>query len=212
MQLPLQYVVAPGTERPKGAELREIQQRCPGLEVITEIELHEARMAAERVMDREVMGRPFGDYVREGEPEVTFFYDDPTTGTPCRTRLDLWHPQAVFDLKTTRHATVPAFANSAVDMHYDLQAYMYCLADACIHGLPEARPFIFMSVESSRPHAVHVLRAGESFLANGRAKYERAIALVAACSATDHWPDNSTQDQLEIAPWQAFSCEQTACA
>jgi hypothetical protein len=63
--------------------------------------MHQARSLAQQVLDKPFKGRPFGCYVEEGVPEVTFFYSDPVTGVPCRARLDLWHPDLLFDLKTT---------------------------------------------------------------------------------------------------------------
>jgi hypothetical protein len=105
-RLPERYAVIPGTGRPSPGERREAQILHPGREILSEVELHEARIAAERVLLRQVRGRPFQEFVREGLPEVTFFFQDPVTNLACRARIDLWHPEAVFDLKTTRHAEV----------------------------------------------------------------------------------------------------------
>ena len=197
-------VVAAAGERLTPAERQEARALYPGLQVLTEVELHQARQVADRVLQRSVRGRPFYRYVQEGQAELTFFYDDPVTGLACRTRVDLWHPDALFDLKTTRHATVAEFARAGIALHYDLQAYMYCLADAMFHGRDSARDFVFLAVQSSQPHPVHLLAAGETFMANGQAKYSRAIALLKACMQTGYWPDNSADEVLEIEPWQAW--------
>lgn len=203
-RLPQHYAIIPGSGRPSPGERREAQILHPGLEILSEVELHEARIAAERVLDRRVRGRAFHDFVREGLPEVTFFYQDPVTNLPCRARFDLWHPEAIFDLKTTRHAEIADFSKACVTLHYDMQAYMYCVADARFEARESAREFIFMAVQSEAPHPVHVLTAGESFMANGEAKYVRAMSLVHSCTAADYWPDNSSDAILEIQPWQAF--------
>lgn len=203
-RLPENYAVIPGTGRPSAAERREAQITYPGRRILSEVELQEARIAAERVLQRQVRGRPFHKFVEEGLAEVSFFYRDPVTNVPCRSRMDLWHPEAIFDLKTTRHARVSEFSRACVAMDYDLQAYMYCLADAQFDGRDCARDFIFLGVQSELPHPVHVLAAGSSFMANGEAKYVRAMSLLRACGDTDYWPDGSSDGTLEIEPWQAY--------
>jgi exodeoxyribonuclease VIII len=211
-QLPFRYAVIPGSARPSAAERREAQALYPGLQILTEVQLHEARIAAEKVMHRQVRGRPFQRFVEEGLREVTFFYRDPVTELPCRVRMDLWHPDAIFDLKTTRHIEVADFSRACLALHYDLQAYMYCLADARFEGRDCARDFVFLAVQSERPHPVHVLASGASFMANGEAKYVRAMAHMRACAETDFWPDNSTDGTLEILPWQAFEASASSRA
>jgi hypothetical protein len=210
-QLPYRYAVIPGSgRRPSAGERREAQAFYPGLHILTEAELHEARIAAEKAMERQVRGRPFQRFVEEGLREVTFFYRDPVAELPCRVRMDLWHPDAIFDLKTTRHALLGDFSRACLALHYDLQAYMYCLADARFDGRDCARDFVFLAVQGEPPHPVHVLAAGSSFMANGEAKYVRALSLLRACSETDYWPDNSAEGTLEILPWQAFEAVDVA--
>lgn len=48
------------------------------------------------------------------------------------------------------------------------------------------------------------MTAGASFMANGETKYVMAISLLGARTASDCWPDNSTDGVLEVLPWQAF--------
>lgn len=201
---PHHYAVIPGTGRPSAAERREAQEFSPGRRILSEVELHEARLAAEQVMHRQVRGRPFHRFLEEGLPEATFYYEDPVTQVRCKVRMDLWHPELIFDLKTTRHPTSEAFSRACIALHYDMQAYMYCLADARFRGSDQAREFVFLGVQSDAPHPVHVMSAGASFMANGEAKYVRAISLLRACAASDYWPDNSTDGVLEVLPWQAF--------
>lgn len=202
-QLPFEYVVV--AEIPRGREARALREMYPRHAVITEVELHDARALAQRIMERKVLGRPFQRFVEEGEPELTFLFDDPVVGLPCRTRVDLWHPDFIFDLKTTRHATSGEFQRAALDLHYDLQAYMYCLADAVVEQRSKARPFVFIAAQSDEPHPVHALSAGDTFMENGRAKYQHAIGLLKACLETDYWPDTSADGVLEIEPWQQFA-------
>lgn len=202
-RLPHEYViVAEQTLTP--ALKRELQVRHPGLRPLTEVQLQEARIAAEKVLIRRVRGRPLHRYIEESLREVTFFYSDPVTRLRCRARLDLWHPEIIFDLKTTRHAHIELFSRACVELSYDMQAYMYSLADLLFEGRSRPRDFVFIAVQNELPHPVHVLSAGSSFLANGEAKYVRAMSLAHACSVSDYWPDNSSDGELEIEPWQVF--------
>ena len=200
-----EYVVLPARERLGIAEVRKVRAKHPGKHLIAEVDLHRARQLAQRVLERPFRGRPFGRYLEEGEPELTVFYDDPVTGVACRVRIDLWHADYLFDLKTTRHSLAEPFVRSAVDLHYDMQAYMYTLADVVQHGLDVPRPFVFMTVDSAEPFTTSARMAGSTFLENGRTKYQRAIGLYKACSDLDYWEEDSgTEDEIQIEPWQEY--------
>jgi hypothetical protein len=207
-----QYVVVPGSGKLSAAESRAFAATHPGKTVLLDVEFQEMRLLADRVLHRLFKGRPVARYLEEGIAEATFFYDDPVTGVPCRVRLDMWHPDFIFDLKTTRHGEVLQFVRNAVDLHYDLQAYMYCLADALWEGRAVARPFVFLAANSQAPYPVHVLTAGSTFLDNGRAKYERALSLYKACAELDYWPDGSADEDIELEPWQQFRPGAVGCA
>lgn len=207
-----QYVVVPGSGKLPAAEIRSLAAAHPGKTVLRDVEFQEIRLLADRVLYRHFKGRPVARFLEEGIAEATFFYDDPVTGVPCRVRIDLWHPDFIFDLKTTRYGEVGQFVRSAVDLHYDLQAYMYCLADAVWEGRAAARPFVFVAANSQVPHPVHILTAGSAFLDNGRAKYERALSLYKACAELDYWPDGSADEDIELEPWQQFRPDASASA
>ena len=199
-----QYLVIPEGLRPSSKDGRQLAASHPGRELISEFDMYQARSLAQQILDKPYKGRPFGRYVEEGVPEVTFFYSDPVTGVPCRARLDLWHPDFLFDLKTTRHSGGGRFTQAAVDLHYDFQAYMYCLADATHEGRGAARPFVFIGANNSPPFGVAAMAAGTSFIENGRAKYQRALSLYRACADLNYWPHENEDTELEISPWQAY--------
>jgi hypothetical protein len=197
-QFPLHYEVVTDSKGAASADSAGARER------VTEVQLHQARHIADRVLQREVLGKPLATLVHEGTAEDSIFFAEPKTGARCRIRPDLRHGDALVDLKTTRHASVREFQRAALDLHYDLQAYMYCLGDCQFEGKDVAKPFIFVVAQTLPPFSVFVLRAGESFLENGRAKYERAIALLLACGEVDYWPDQSTDGVIEVEHWQAF--------
>ncbi len=161
--------------------------------------------AASRVLDSLFRGRPFGLFVEEGIVERSLFYLDPHTDMWCRVRPDLWHPDFSFDLKSTRHATALAFQRHALDLHYDMQAYMYSLARCLFDGNEDAKPFVLVQVESEAPHGVLWRPAGHEFLENGKRKYETALDRLQACSATDSWSRPEGEEPLALEPWHQFS-------
>jgi hypothetical protein len=121
-----------------------------------------------------------------------------------RVRFDAYHPDISFDLKTTRRGDTAGFIADAVDLHYDLQAYMYSAARRAFEGATTTAPFVFISAETGAPHSVCTHRAGETFLENGAAKLQECLATYQACTMVDHWPDLSCHTTLEIAHWQQF--------
>lgn len=173
-----------------------------GKAVVDDCALREARTLADRILNKVIRGRPFGDYVAEGEPEASIYYTDPITGVRCRTRLDLRHPEFIFDLKTTIHPGQKEWVRQAVGLDYDMQAYMYSLADCLFTGREAALPFIFVAAESSAPYSVSAYTAGETFMSEGARKYKDALTGYAACSAVDHWPDASVEATIELDHWQ----------
>lgn len=206
----MEYAILPPEIKAATAAGRAFAKKNAGRKLLTELELHDARRMAQRVLERPYKGRPFGRFVEEGEPEVTIFFNDPVTDTPCRVRLDLWHPDILFDLKTTRQNSTEGFVRSSVELHYDLQAYMYALADFLHRGSAQPKPFVFMAAQSANPCTVSALTAGSTFMENGRAKYERCTALYKACRELDYWPDDGAEEDIEISPWQAFRVPQAA--
>lgn len=175
--------------------------------VVDEPTFASGRALAEKVLHRMVFGRPFGDYIAEGEPEVSIFFEEQVTGVALKIRPDLKHPEFTFDLKTTRHSTLGAFIRDAVSLDYDLQAFMYSYGRALFEGTDKPKPFVFIGAESSEPHSVHVVRAGDSFLGNGAQKFQEALTVYKACMSSGLFPDASGEGTAEISYWDSFKPE-----
>lgn len=199
------FAVFPGFADGRNAEYKEFLASNTGRLVVDEPTFARGRRLAEKILHREVYGRPFGDYVAEGIPEASIYFEEPTTGLKLRVRLDLYHPEYSFDLKSTRHATMNAFIRDSLDMHYDLQAFMYTFGRTMYDGSASPKPFVFIAAESEEPHSVHVVRAGDSYLSNGAKKFQEVLSLYWACTKAGLWPDASGEDVAEITPWQSFS-------
>lgn len=149
-------------------------------------------------------GRPFYKFIEEGEVEPSIYYTDPVTGLACRTRPDLLHPEFTFDLKSTRHASTSAFQRDAVELHYDLQAFMYSLARCTFEGSTKAKPFVFVKVTSDEPFSTHFMPCVDDFIRNGYEKYAAALSAIKACNLTNHWPAPQGEVAMDLLPWQVF--------
>lgn len=163
-----------------------------------------AQRLADKVRASTYKGREFQRFIEESLPEVTIYFTEPTTGLRMRVRVDLYHPEITFDLKTSRFGTARAFANDAVQKDYDLQAFMYSLARCLYEGSSAAKPFVFVVAETNAPHSINLLAAGEDFMSNGAHKFEACATTYKACSTSNFWPDLSSVDELVIEPWQRF--------
>jgi hypothetical protein len=193
----------PGVKAARDKDFKAFVASHKGMLIVDEPTMRLAERARDRLMTQRVMGRYFGDFLAEGEPEASIYYTDPTTNVACRTRVDLLHPEGVFDLKTTAYPDTRQWIRHALSLSYDMQAYMYSLAVALFSGRSTALPFIFMSVENALPLSVSARRAGESFLQEGAMKYQKAIGAFAACSKVDYWPSPGGEEVIEIEHWQA---------
>lgn len=197
-----EYAVFSGKPDRRDREFKAFAAANAGKVVVDERALRDARTLTDRILTKVIRGRPFGDYVAEGEPEASIYYTDPTTGVCCRTRLDLRHPEFIFDLKTTMHSGQKEWVRQAVGLDYDMQAYMYSLAECLFAGREVALPFIFVAAESSAPYSVSAFTAGESFLSEGARKYQEALGGYAACSKVNLWPDAGVEATIELDHWQ----------
>lgn len=169
-----------------------------------------AMTMANKVREATFRGRPFYRFIEEGEVEASFYYDDPTTGIACRTRLDLFHPEFTFDLKTTRHCSPSQFQRDAVAMHYDLSVYMYSLSRVLYEKDANTKPFILVPVDSAEPHGIHFMPCSSDFLRNGQRKYSTALSTIKASTDTDHWPALDGECEMDILPWQVFTPERAS--
>lgn len=200
----IEYAVFPGRiESRRDDEYKAFALANPGKEIIDEPALYEARVLVQKILNCAFRGRKFGDYLAEGIPEASIYFTDPSTGIRCRSRIDLLHPEYTFDLKSTIYAQVREWMRHALDLDYDMQAYMYSLAACLQSGSTEPKPFVFIAAESSMPHSVSAYTAGNSFLLEGGRKYKEALSGYVSCNAIGHWPGLDSEETLELEYWQA---------
>jgi hypothetical protein len=186
----------------------EFEDLHPGKLVVDEPTFANARRLAAKVMDTRFRGRALGLFIEESEREVTIYFTEPATGLRMRSRIDIYHPELTFDLKSTRHAVARLFCRDAVEFDYDLQAFMYSLGRCLYEGSEQAKPFVFIAAENDDPFSVSTFEASANFIGNGSLKFQSCAAAYKACSAAGYWPDLSCESTLELEPWQQFSPQQ----
>jgi len=199
------FAVYPGQADGRAPEYKSFVAANPSRLVVDEPTFASGRRLAEKTLERRVMGRPFGDFIAEGSPEVSIYFEDPVTGVMLKIRPDLMHPEFTFDLKTTRHSTAHDFVRDGLSMGYDLQAFMYSMGRSLYDGTDTPKPFIFIAAESDQPHSVQVVTAGSSFLNNGWKKYQECLTVYKACMTAGLFPDAGGDITAEITPWETFS-------
>lgn len=204
-QLSAEVAVYPGVGSPRDRDYKLFLAANDHRLAVDEPTFSAARRLAEKVASTRFRGRAIGNFLAESMPECSLYFTEEATGLRLRVRFDAYHPEISFDLKTTRHATATAFARDAVELGYDLQAYMYSLARRLYEGTPKLAPFVFISAETQAPHSVCTHLAGETFLENGAAKFRECLVSYKACTMVNHWPDLSCHAVLEIAPWQQYT-------
>ena len=204
-QVGSEVAVYPGVVNARTKEYKEFEARHPDKLVVDEPTFASARRLAEKVAATRYKGRPLQLFIEESICEPSIYFTEPTTGLRLRIRPDAYHPDLTFDLKSTRFAALRAFTRDAIERDYDMQAFMYSFGRCMYEGTEKAKPFVFITAETSAPHSVSTLTAGERFLNNGAAKFQACVAAFKACSQTGYWPDLGTDAELDIEPWQQFS-------
>lgn len=204
------YAVYAGVKDGRDPEFKAFTKAHAGQTVIDDVALQDAKRMCEKILERRFRGRRFADFLAEGEKEATIYYTDPSTGVRCRVRVDLLHPEFVFDLKTALSVIQAEWLRQAVSLHYDLQSYMYSLAVCLFAGHEKPLPFVFIAAENTAPYSVSAFTAGESFLSRGGRKYQEALSAYAACSQVNHWPDLGEEATVELEHWMVGAANEPA--
>lgn len=183
----------------------DFKERYPQKLVVDEPTFAMGRRVASKIAETRYKGRKLGLFIEESMTEATIYFTEPTTGLRMRVRIDAYHPDITFDLKTSRHAQARAFARDTVEMDYDMQGYMYSLARCLYEGETTPKPFVFIVAENVAPHSVSILEAGQNLLSNGLAKFESCAGAFLACTASGFWPDLGSVGVVDLEHWQQFS-------
>jgi hypothetical protein len=91
----------------------------------------------------------------------------------------------IVDYKTCDNAETQRFMKQAIDLGYDLQAYMY--QQGVKENLGEEYLFVFIAQEKKPPYAVNILQADDIFIRSGREVYKAMLQTYKECSETGNW-------------------------
>lgn len=110
---------------------------------------------------------PLQRWLDAGEKELSIYWTD-EHGTKWKARPDCFNDEVILELKTTADVRPKKFAKARRHFGYDLQAAHYL--EAVTRLLGRTPRFLFISVESSRPHTVwlHELDTAAIGLANAQ--------------------------------------------
>ncbi len=135
--------------------------------------------------------QPLQELLGKGDPEVSAYWTDETTGVRCRCRPDWVHPAGsgviLVDVKTAVSADPREFVRSIVNWNYHSQAAYYSDGFEAASGLP-VHAFVFACCEKEWPYAASACMLTEDDLELGRRRYRRNLATYAECIRTGEWP------------------------
>lgn len=175
----------------KAAREQRQEARDNGLIPLLVAEDETTSAMAQRVVEDDVAGPLF---TGEGQSELSLFWRDELTSTPCKARLDrlCWpvdddDEYAVVDLKTTTDASPESFAKAVANYGYDQQAAHYLRGVETVHGGVYA-PYKIVCVEKDPPYEVAVYTFPPEWLDTACMVNDHALDLYARHAAADDWP------------------------
>ena len=198
-----EFAVAPNVDRrtKEGKELwSKFVAESEGKDVITE-EQFEVIDAMRNAM----LATPFVSKLINGEHEISLFWTDEDTGIKCKCRPDSLNDKLkiICDYKTADNAETQHFMKKAIDLGYDLQAYMYQQGVKANFG--EEYLFVFIVQEKKPPYAVNILEADKNFMQSGKQIFYEMLNVYKQCSETGNWygylGENNEINSLGVPKW-----------
>lgn len=141
-----------------------------------------------------------GDLMTGGRMELPVLWE--RDGAELKAKIDCLTDDRIVDLKSTSVEDEDSLHRASWQHGYHISAAAYQEAAEILTGKRLGKVFVF--VQSSAPHDVIVLEAGDEFIARGRALWDRAIRTYAACVEYDDWPGMAstfTRTTLEPPKW-----------
>jgi len=154
-------------------------------------ELSPAAWEAMEMMHEAVRMEPAAALLlRAGDTEVSYVWEDPTTGLMCRCRTDLeaLDRNLIGDLKSTEDARPEAFSRILASGGYYRQAAWYLDGVNAVLGAGTVTRFVFVVVERVAPYGVGVYALDDDDIDRGREENLVALKRLAWCLEHDSWP------------------------
>ena len=169
----------------------DIQAGRDGKTPVTAKQVAAAREAAAAVLAHPVAGPIVsGD---DGESEVDLSYTDEATGLLCKGRADRRTPGWTWDLKSMQDASPRGVEREIGRMRYDVQGAHYTEDNGNDFGI-----IAVAKRRGAQGYTVGVYRLGPAWMETGRAKRAELMAMVAECTAADHWPGHTDDEPREL--------------
>ena len=162
--------------------LRDFQQLHPG-KMILPCDVWNRLLAAERTLR---VHPHVHEWMGEGDPESSAFWEDPQTGIRCKGRLDWYNPglDMIMDLKFTDCVKYSLCLRRIERHHYDLQAAWYCRAVKALRGSQPV--FAIIYIETVKPHRITPIVLSPADLERGEQKIHAALYSLPDAAMTDH--------------------------
>jgi hypothetical protein len=142
--------------------------------------------------------------LKQGQAEVSGYYEDPTTGLLCKIRPDFLNLElmALVDVKTTSSSCeAEAFSRTIWKYRYDVQIAHYTQGVKQITGNDVVYP-CFLVVETKPPYEVSVFIADEEMIKKGLQDYRNCLDKIKVCRDTNTWPQYQTQiEPIALPQW-----------
>ena len=108
----------------------------------------------------------------DSEKEKTILWEESTTGTRCKSKLDIIRDTAIVDFKTTSASSLRAFVSCCQQYNYDRQMAFYAdsvgAKQVCLIGVSKKAKRLFFVQKY----------ATSAFITEGRRKYRLPVAAV----------------------------------
>ncbi|WP_320069629.1 PD-(D/E)XK nuclease-like domain-containing protein [Micromonospora sp. RTGN7] len=165
------------------------------------VPLKQAEHDAVQAMADAVHAHPLANaLLSDGQPEQSLFWPDDRTGIWRRARPDFLRGDAIVDLKTCESADEEHIRKAIGRYGYHAQGDFYREAVRALLG--QDLPFLFVFVEKSPPHLIHVVQLDADALAAGRWVNDQALDVFAECTRTGDWPGYPADiTTISLPPW-----------
>jgi hypothetical protein len=144
------------------------------------------------------------DLLTGAATEYTIQWTDPTTGLPCKARLDLHKPGLLADLKTTRSVEIRRFgADIARYLYHGQMAHYAAGIEATTGAAP--RQVTLIAVESKPPYDVAIFPLSAESVAVGLDLRDGLLYRLKECMDTNTWPGRYPApvelNNTNLPPW-----------
>lgn len=143
----------------------------------------------------------FKRMLSNGEAEKSIYWQEPETGVILKCRPDFFNTKVacVFDLKTTKSASVTEFSKSIYNYGYYIQAALQIDGLKAVFGVDYSS--VNIAIEKVPPYLVGAYRMEESAIEMGRFQYKRACRRFLECKQNNKWPGYSEKIEPIALPY-----------